>query len=73
MKQFKSINRAIKRGHLRAELDMTTQQIVLKRRNGNKGWVYYPVAYVPSTPTVIESARARILELEDNLNQKLIA
>lgn len=41
MKQFKSIERAIRRGHLKKEWDGVLQQEVLIRKINHRRWVRY--------------------------------
>lgn len=39
MKQFRSINRQIKRGNIKVEFDSSTQRQVLKRKNKQGKWI----------------------------------
>ena len=39
MKQFRSINRQIKRGNIKVEFDSSTQRQVLKRKTKQGKWI----------------------------------
>lgn len=41
MKNYRSVNRAIKRGHLKVEWNQATQQNDLLRKVRNKKWIAY--------------------------------